>query len=163
MSVTTPWTTGAASNSVNRFLNQHPIEIYFLQEQKIFIYLQSNSRGRVEIGRQARLRIWCREAYGFDSLRPHKKREPSLVLFFCAGECPPFHVTPSLNPFPRGRDFCFQLSLKTCGRRESPISQPLSLRDIPFQGNTDHSLWSGRAAPLLQLSAKVSLTRMPWR
>ena len=29
--------------------------------------------GRVEIGRQARLRIWCREAYGFDSLRPHSK------------------------------------------------------------------------------------------
>ena len=52
---------------------------------------------------------------------------------------------------------------RTCGRRESPISQPLSLRDIPFQGNTDHSLWSGRAAPLLQLSAKVSLTRMPRR
>ena len=30
-------------------------------------------------------------------------------------------------------------------------------------GYTDHSLWSGRAAPLLQLSAKVSLTRMPRR
>ena len=30
-------------------------------------------------------------------------------------------------------------------------------------GYTDHSLWSDRAAPLLQLSAKVSLTRMPRR
>ena len=28
--------------------------------------------GRVVIGSQARLRIWCRKAYGFESLRPHK-------------------------------------------------------------------------------------------
>ena len=44
--------------------------------------MQSNRRGRVEIGRQARLRIWCREAYGFDSLRPHSRKvQQSAELF----------------------------------------------------------------------------------
>jgi hypothetical protein len=28
-------------------------------------------RGRGEIGRRARLRIWCRKAWGFESLRPY--------------------------------------------------------------------------------------------
>ena len=32
------------------------------------------------------------------------KREPSLVLFFRTGECPPFHVTLLLNPPPREED-----------------------------------------------------------
>ena len=43
---------------------------------------KNKSRGRVEIGRQARLRIWCREAYGFDSLRPHIK---SLLIIWFRG------------------------------------------------------------------------------
>ena len=29
-------------------------------------------RGCGEIGRRARLRIWCREAWGFESLHPYK-------------------------------------------------------------------------------------------
>ena len=34
--------------------------------------MQSQS-GCVGIGRQPRLRIWCRKAYGFESLHPHKE------------------------------------------------------------------------------------------
>ena len=34
--------------------------------------------GRVVIGSQARLRIWCRKAYGFESLRPHE-----TILAYC--------------------------------------------------------------------------------
>ena len=51
---------------------------------------------------------------------------------------------------------------RTCGRRESSISQPLSLRDIPFQGNTDHSLRSGRASSRLDV-LRTSRTRVPRR
>ena len=47
--------------------------------------MQSNCRGRVEIGRQARLRIWCREAYGFDSLRPHSKKAQLYSWAFFVG------------------------------------------------------------------------------
>ena len=96
--------------------------------------MQSILSGRVEIGRQARLRIWCRKAYGFDSLRPNSKREPSLVLFFRTGECPPFHVTLLLNPPPREEDLPSAIAenVRSMGIEDS--SQPLSLRDIPFQG-----------------------------
>ena len=44
-----------------------------------------------------------------------------------------------------------------------PTSQPQSLRDSPFQGHTAFRLRSSRASPLLQLSSKVSLTRMTRR
>ena len=43
------------------------------------------------------------------------------------------------------------------------LSQPLSLRDIPFQGNAEHSLCSVRVPSLLRLSQKVSLTRVARR
>ena len=43
------------------------------------------NRGRVEIGRQARLRIWCRKAYGFDSLRPHSKKAQLYSWAFFVG------------------------------------------------------------------------------
>ena len=36
--------------------------------------------GRVVIGSQARLRIWCRKAYGFESLRPHRNQTFSKLL-----------------------------------------------------------------------------------
>ena len=48
-------------------------------------YICRRIRERVVIGSQARLRIWCLRAYGFESLRSHKK---------------------SKHPF-RGRDACF--------------------------------------------------------
>ncbi len=35
--------------------------------------------GRVVIGSQARLRIWCRKAYGFESLRPHEASANQLI------------------------------------------------------------------------------------
>ena len=44
-----------------------------------------------------------------------------------------------------------------------PTSQPQSLRDSPFQGHTAFRSRSSRASPLLQLSPKVSLTRMTRR
>lgn len=37
--------------------------------------------GCVEIGRQARLRIWCLCAYGFESLHPHEKAGVQLACF----------------------------------------------------------------------------------
>ena len=48
-------------------------------------FLKRKCRGRVEIGRQARLRIWCREAYGFDSLRPHSKKAQLYSWAFFVG------------------------------------------------------------------------------
>ena len=45
---------------------------------------------------------------------------------------------------------------------EIPLN-PSQLRWQPLSGHTDHSLRSGRASPLLQLSSKVSLTRMTRR
>jgi hypothetical protein len=36
--------------------------------------------GRGEIGRRARLRIWCREAWGFESLRPHSKNGVLMIF-----------------------------------------------------------------------------------
>ena len=33
------------------------------------------------IGSRARLRIWCREAWGFESLHPHKKRNRQVPFF----------------------------------------------------------------------------------
>ena len=46
---------------------------------------------RVVIGSQARLRIWCLRAYGFESLRSHvikRSRSVPRSLFFCAcGSC----------------------------------------------------------------------------
>lgn len=53
-----------------------------LTRSKFFVLLQSqidysnrvdwSTCGRGEIGRRARLRIWCRKAWGFESLRPYK-------------------------------------------------------------------------------------------
>ena len=40
-------------------------------------------RGRGEIGRHARLRIWCREVWGFESLRPHKNKPGESRVFLC--------------------------------------------------------------------------------
>ena len=73
---------------------------------------------RVVIGSQARLRIWCLRAYGFESLRSHFiKRSKSVpsVSFFCA----------------RGRSSGQSL-------RASLSRTPLSLRDIS-RGRTETS------------------------
>ncbi len=48
--------------------------ISILANLKIIVYLQLEKCGRGVIGSRARLRIWCREAWGFESLRPHKKK-----------------------------------------------------------------------------------------
>jgi hypothetical protein len=41
-------------------------------------------RGCGEIGRHARLRIWCREVWGFESLHPHKEKTlRKSEGFFC--------------------------------------------------------------------------------
>ena len=46
---------------------------------------------RVVIGSQARLRIWCLRAYGFESLRSHfikrSKSVPSVSFFCASGSC----------------------------------------------------------------------------
>ena len=45
--------------------------------------------GRGEIGRRTRLRIWRREAWGFESLRPDTQKRASgffLMLFFNSGQ-----------------------------------------------------------------------------
>ena len=55
--------------------------------------------GRVVIGSQARLRIWCREAYGFEFLRPHKK--VSFGWPFCVDEGTPGAQHP-ISYMPRG-------------------------------------------------------------
>ena len=43
------------------------------------------------------------------------------------------------------------------------FSTPVSCADSPFQGHTDFRSRFSRASPLLQLSSKVSLTRMTRR
>ena len=47
------------------------ISLYQVGGIKIIVYLQLEKCGRGVIGSRARLRIWCREAWGFESLRPH--------------------------------------------------------------------------------------------
>ena len=50
---------------------------------KMFIFALpiTNFCGCGEIGRHARLRIWCREVCGFESLHLHcERRNPSLFL-----------------------------------------------------------------------------------
>ena len=64
-------------------------------------------------------------------------------------------------PFARTQKLNLMVGLFSYRRRESVLT-PVRCAD-PCQGHTDHSLRSGRAAPLLQLLAKVSLMRMPRR
>ena len=104
--------------------------------------MQSHCRGRVEIGRQARLRIWCREAYGFDSLRPHSKVEThDLSLYFCFWQMPKNVQAKGIFDF----------------------STPVSCRWQPLLGACRLPLRSSRASPLLRFSAKILLTRMTRR
>lgn len=52
-------------------------QIFLCLKEKKFLYLHSPkkrtefSSGCGVIGSHARLRIWCREAWGFESLHPH--------------------------------------------------------------------------------------------
>ena len=46
------------------------------------LYSRRLACGRGEIGRRARLRIWCREAWGFESLRPHRKTSGTMCRIF---------------------------------------------------------------------------------
>ena len=55
-------------------------KIYF-ENWKLSVSLHPQLRGYGEIGRHARLRIWCRKACRFESYYPHKK-SPSLSLDF---------------------------------------------------------------------------------
>ena len=57
----------------------------YLQIKNKFVYLQSQKnkvvhffRGCGVIGSHARLRIWCREAWGFESLHPHSCENSSV-------------------------------------------------------------------------------------
>ena len=84
---------------------------------------------RVVIGSQARLRIWCLRAYGFESLRSHvflEIAECSPVSFFCA------------------RETSLGQSL-----RASRTRTPLSLRDIS-RGRTETSVAVSVARTLLR-------------
>ena len=43
----------------------------------------ARSCGHGVIGSHVRLRIWCREAWGFESLCPHEDEQRKLFVFFC--------------------------------------------------------------------------------
>ena len=56
------------------FLMEHKSnkKIGLLKNFLIFAPANAQKRGCGVIGSRARLRIWCREAWGFESLQPHK-------------------------------------------------------------------------------------------
>lgn len=43
---------------------------------------ENRKSGCGEIGRRTRLRIWRREAWGFESLHPHRKKRSGLSCVF---------------------------------------------------------------------------------
>jgi hypothetical protein len=49
---------------------------------KLSVSLHPQLRGYGEIGRHARLRIWCRKACRFESYYPHKKKLLNREAFF---------------------------------------------------------------------------------
>ncbi len=49
--------------------------------QLLFIFALHNC-GRGEIGRHARLRIWCREVCRFESYRPHNNQRDLKIMCF---------------------------------------------------------------------------------
>ena len=77
-----------------------------MQIKNKFVYLQSQKnkvvhffRGCGVIGSHARLRIWCREAWGFESLHPHYAKiaqlvEHNLAKVGVAGSNPVFRSIP---------------------------------------------------------------------
>ncbi len=61
-------------------------QIYF-ENWKLCLSLHPQLRGYGEIGRHARLRIWCRKACRFESYYPHKKKLLNREAFFvCISE-----------------------------------------------------------------------------
>ena len=50
---------------------------------KLSVSLHPQLRGYGEIGRHARLRIWCRKACRFESYYPHEKPKQKFGLFLC--------------------------------------------------------------------------------
>ena len=124
-----------------------------LQESKIVVYLHSNRSGRVEIGRQARLRIWCREAYGFDSLRPHSKREPSLVLFFRMGDMPALARYPTPIYLPSRKGLSFSAVTKTLRTSAMQTRFGEFRVNLGVRNTILTQIWQFRARGLRQCSA----------
>ena len=57
-------------NVVRKKLIFYTIDIAGINNSLTFAVLKESGHG--VIGSRARLRIWCREAWGFESLQPHK-------------------------------------------------------------------------------------------
>jgi hypothetical protein len=67
------------------FVEKDCVGDYFtLAHLKKYVSLQPlrTIRGCGVIGSRARLRIWCREAWGFESLQPHKKALIRGLFYF---------------------------------------------------------------------------------
>ncbi|GEM_PF-4408198 len=60
-------------NVVRKKLIFYTIDIAGINNSLTFAVLKESGHG--VIGSRARLRIWCREAWGFESLCPHKERQ----------------------------------------------------------------------------------------
>ena len=93
-----------------------------------------------------------------------------MVLFFRTGGSPYLRY-PIPKSLPSGKGLFDFLTPVSCVTSPFRVASDKETAQWAFSassllcriGYTDHSLWSGRAAPLLQLSAKVLLTRMPRR
>ncbi len=73
---------GKISNFVNLIFAKKTFKRLWLPvvgERKL-AYICTAFSGRGEIGRRARLRIWCLAAWGFESLRPHNRNDNRLAL-----------------------------------------------------------------------------------
>ena len=90
-------------------MRRYFLEIFFIEflclKRKKCLYLHLLKKRTVfisgcgVIGSHARLRIWCREAWGFESLHPHYAKiaqlvEHNLAKVGVAGSNPVFRSTP---------------------------------------------------------------------
>jgi hypothetical protein len=66
------------------FSKVQKIDYYFFTKITLkigtYAYICTHKRGYGEIGRRARLRIWCRKACRFESYYPHKVKCNSLIF-----------------------------------------------------------------------------------
>lgn len=98
-------------------------QIFLCLKEKKFLYLHSPkkrtefSSGCAVIGSHARLRIWCREAWGFESLHPHQ------ILVGTCSHCPPLRwdvlrrVAASAQPLSRNRPISANRTCRGASRR----------------------------------------------
>ena len=89
---------------------------------------------------------YCGGYSGEDPPLPIPNREVKLTI--ADGTAPPGGRVGSCHALIKASRQMSRSFFRLCQR----ASQPLSLRDIPFQGNADRSLRSGQASPLARMT-----------